>query len=73
MNWKLCIDTPEQKALDLCYGSMKMGPGYGDGSGYGDGYGDGFGSGDVGGDGDGDGDYYGGLHGNGGGFSPEVW
>ena len=74
MNWKLCIDTPEQKALDLCYGSMKMGHGYGDGCGYGDGNGEHWNhSYPDSGDGYSDGVDYGCLHVGGGGYSSQEW
>jgi len=53
MNWRFCVDTPEQRALKLCSGSMNagdgdghgVGDGYGDGDGYGYGYGDRLGKG----------------------------
>jgi hypothetical protein len=46
MSWKFCIDTPEQKALELCYGNMEMFDGFGDGDDCGDtaGGGEGFSS-----------------------------
>lgn len=31
MNWKFCIYTPTQRALDLCNGSMNKGDCWGDG------------------------------------------
>ena len=43
MNWRFCVYTREQHALDLCSGSMNEGSGYG--YGYGAGYGDGWGGG----------------------------
>ena len=42
MNWRFCVDTPEQRALKLCRGSMNAGYGYGDGDGTGYGYGDSY-------------------------------
>ena len=49
MNWKLCIDSLQQRALALCHGSMDegngSGNGYGDGYGYGTPDGGGYGSG----------------------------
>lgn len=33
MRWYFCIDSAEQKALDLCYGNMEMFDGFGDGDG----------------------------------------
>ena len=41
MNWKFCIDTPEQKTLDFCGGSINVGdaPGVGYGFSNGDGNG----------------------------------
>ena len=50
MSWKLYIDSPQQRALDLCGGSLTEGGGLrggygwggtGDGWGYGNGRGDG--------------------------------
>ena len=38
VDWKLYIDSPQKRALDLCFGSLTEGDGYGDGDG--DGYGD---------------------------------
>jgi len=48
MNWRFCVDTREQRALDRCSGSMNASTsdGAGDGDGYGDGAGDGYGAGD---------------------------
>jgi len=37
MNWKLCVDSHEQRALKVCGGSIDEDDGYGDG--YGDGWG----------------------------------
>jgi len=62
MNWKLYVDGPECRALDLCRGSMDEGNGSGYGAGYGNGdgmprlgsgwgYGNGYGRGDGIGDG----------------------
>lgn len=57
MNWKLCIDSPQQRALKLCRGSMDKGDGYGVGygnvNGYGWGNGNGYGRASGGGYGDG--------------------
>lgn len=39
MNWKLCIDTPAQRAFNFCHGYMNKGWGFG--CGYGDTDGDG--------------------------------
>jgi hypothetical protein len=45
MNWHFYIDSPQQRALDLCRGSFDEGKGWGDGDGYGDSWGDGLGAG----------------------------
>ena len=55
MNWHFCIDSPEKHTLDLCGGSMDIGPGLGagcytsygwrNGDGEGCGYDLGFGNG----------------------------
>ena len=42
MNWHFCIDSAEQKALDLCYGDMETFDGWGNGDGDLDGDGCGF-------------------------------
>lgn len=63
MNWKLCIDSLQQRALKLCRGSMDEGDGFGYGSGYGD----------VNGNGWGDGNRYGNGWGNGDGTSASEW
>jgi len=44
MNWKLCVDGPECRALDLCRGSMDEGDGCGNGCGNGAGCGLGYGT-----------------------------
>ena len=44
VDWKLYIDSPQQRALDLCRGSLTKGSGYG-GYGYSDGAGGGRGGG----------------------------
>ena len=69
MHWKLCIDTVEKRALNLCSGSMNKGNGYGScyGSGYGSGYGDGYSIGH------GDGYSYGYGDNDGDGSSPQEW
>ena len=69
MHWKLCIDTVEKRALNLCSGSMNKGNGYGSccGSGYGDGYGHGYSIGH------GDGYSYGYGDNDGDGSSPQEW
>jgi hypothetical protein len=62
MNWRICIDSPQKRALDLCSGTMNKGRGsgydwnYGSGSGVrpARGFGDGVGSGGFG-DGEGSG------------------
>jgi len=46
MNWRFCVYTPEQRALDLCSGSMNVGNGCGGGDCDGYGYSDGAGAGD---------------------------
>jgi len=51
MNWRFCVDTPEQRALKLCRGSMNEGAGWGDGTSWGYGGGDCWGYGDGGGNG----------------------
>jgi hypothetical protein len=73
MNWKLYIDSPEKRALDLCVGSMEEGNGYGYGrvNGRGDGYGRGNGRGDGDGYDYGRGCGYG--DGRGGGSSASEW
>ena len=35
MNWRFCVDTREQRALDLCSGSMNVGNGFGGVADYG--------------------------------------
>jgi len=45
MNWKLYVDGPERRALDLCHGSMDEGDGWGSGWAYGGGRGNGNGDG----------------------------
>jgi len=35
MNWKLCVDGSEKRALKICRGSMDEGTGWGFGFGYG--------------------------------------
>ena len=54
VDWKLYIDSPQKRALELCSGSMDEGNGWGyvgvdvvkgDGTGYGDGYGNFYGGG----------------------------
>jgi hypothetical protein len=62
VDWKLYIDSPQKRVLDLCGGSLDDGGGwgYGGGNGYGGGYGDGYG------DGDGNGDRYSWRNGSGG-------
>ena len=48
VDWKFYIDSPQQRALYACRGSLTEGCGAGDGQatgdggGYGDGYGDGW-------------------------------
>ena len=67
MNWRICIDSPQKRALDLCSGTMNKGRGsgydwnYGSGSGVrpARGFGDGVGSGTGFGDGVGSGSGYG--------------
>ena len=49
VDWKIYIDSPQQRAIKLCHGSLTEGEGLGDGwgsdfgAGYGDGYGYGYG------------------------------
>ena len=69
VDWKICIDSPQKRALDLCGGSLTGGDGYGDGGGYS--YGDGSGLGYDAGRGDGHGDGHGWANGDG--WSPTVW
>ena len=45
VDWKLYIDSPQKRALDLCEGSLDVGNGWGDGADWGDRWGDGRGSG----------------------------
>ena len=65
VNWKLYIDSPQQRALDACYGSLTKGSGWGCGRGghgrgfrgdlgdpWGDGWGDGYSRPSANGDGD---------------------
>ena len=79
VDWKLCIDSPQKRALDLCGGSLTEGDGiiddycdY-DGRGSGHGYinGDGSGLGYSAGWGDGHGDGHGWVNGDG--WSPILW
>jgi hypothetical protein len=75
MSWKLYIDSPQQKALDLCGGSLTEGGGYvnggvGDGMGYGNGSGGGVDN-DCDGNGNGCGRGYGGAAGDG--WSEDKW
>ena len=51
VDWKFYIDSPQERALHSCGGSLTEGWGWGDGDGYyngphdSDGYGDGYGNG----------------------------
>ena len=86
VDWKLCIDSPQKRALDLYGGSLTEGSGYVNGwagrvprrrpaDGWGDGYGYGDSAGDDDGegwgDGFGDGDGYGNCYGDG--WSSDEW
>ena len=79
VDWKICIDTPQQRALDLCGGSLTKGDGYGGhpralrrGGGYGWGDG-GWGCSDGDGYGTGTGDGHSGGYGCGDGGSATKW
>jgi hypothetical protein len=58
VDWKIYIDSPQERALHPCGGSLTEGDGYSDSDGNGDGYGCGSGYGYSAGDGWGDGNYW---------------